>query len=93
MTRGTRPGCSRRERARHRHAHGRQATKFNALAASGFSPRPAPRNELVIVVDGVAHSAPALQTSTSGPVLVTGHFTDREAARRATLVDAVRRGR
>ena len=65
--------------------------KFNAMAAALFG-RPAPRNEVAVVVDGVVYSAPAFQAmSFSGAVQLTGNFTTRQATSLASTINASRR--
>jgi preprotein translocase subunit SecD len=61
--------------------------KFNALAAASFQQQ-APRNEVAIVLDGVVQSNPAFQTgSFSGPVQITGNFTQGQASDLATIIN------
>jgi preprotein translocase subunit SecD len=59
---------------------GSGAEKINALAAEAFS-KPPPQNEMAIVLDGIVQSAPRFQTADfgSGPVQITGTFTQGEA--------------
>ncbi|MFN8026344.1 MAG: protein translocase subunit SecD [Acidimicrobiia bacterium] len=62
------------------------AQKFNALAAKSFG-QPSPTNEVAIVLDGVVQSAPAFQASSfSGPVQISGNFTQSEATDLAKLI-------
>jgi preprotein translocase subunit SecD len=62
-------------------------SKFNALAATSYK-QPQPRNEVAIVLDGLVYSAPAFQTgSFSGPVQITGNFTQSAASDLATVIN------
>ncbi len=61
--------------------------KFNTLAATSFK-QTQPRNEVAIVLDGLVYSAPAFQTgSFSGPVQITGNFTQSAASDLATVIN------
>jgi preprotein translocase subunit SecD len=61
--------------------------KFNTLATTSFK-QTAPRNEVAIVLDGLVYSAPAFQTgSFSGPVQITGNFTQGAASDLATVIN------
>jgi preprotein translocase subunit SecD len=65
---------------------GSGAQKFNALAAKSFG-QPSPTDEVAIVLDGVVQSAPAFQASSfSGPVQISGNFTQSEATDLAKLI-------
>ena len=71
--------------------------KFDALVAALYDvPHPgsnSPRNEVAIVIDGLAYSAPAFQTgSFSGPVQITGNFTSNQASQIAKLINQARKG-
>ena len=66
--------------------------KFNALAAASYdSSKPgsnSPRDEVAIVLDGLVYSNPAFQTgSFSGPVQITGSFTQSQASDLATVIN------
>jgi preprotein translocase subunit SecD len=62
-------------------------TKFNQLAQESFPKQP-PQNSVAIVLDGVVQSAPRFQTANfgSGPVQITGSFTQGEAGDLANIL-------
>jgi preprotein translocase subunit SecD len=66
---------------------GSGSDKINRLAAESFS-KPPPQNQMAIVLDGVVQSAPAFQTQDfgSGPVQITGSFTQGEAEDLANIL-------
>jgi preprotein translocase subunit SecD len=65
-------------------ASGRE--KMNALAAEAF-PKPAPQNQMAIVLDGVVQSAPAFQEPNfPGDVQISGSFSSTEASDLAKLL-------
>jgi len=61
--------------------------KFNQLAGASFSKQP-PQNSVAIVLDGIVQSAPRFQTANfgSGPVQITGSFTQGEASDLANVL-------
>ncbi len=61
--------------------------KFNQLAGESFSKQP-PQNSVAIVLDSVVQSAPRFQTANfgSGPVQITGSFTQGEASDLANIL-------
>lgn len=61
--------------------------KFNQLAQESFPKQP-PQNSVAIVLDGVVQSAPRFQTANfgSGPVQITGSFTQGEAGDLANIL-------
>ena len=61
--------------------------KFNQLAQESFPKQP-PQNSVAIVLDGVVQSAPRFQTANfgSGPVQITGNFTQGEAGDLANIL-------
>ncbi|HMF83904.1 MAG TPA: protein translocase subunit SecD [Acidimicrobiia bacterium] len=61
--------------------------KFNQLAQESFPKQP-PQNSVAIVLDGVVQSAPRFQTANfgSGPVQITGNFTQGEASDLANIL-------
>lgn len=61
--------------------------KFNQLAQVSFPKQP-PQNSVAIVLDGVVQSAPRFQTANfgSGPVQITGSFTQGEASDLANIL-------
>lgn len=61
--------------------------KFNQLAQQSFPKQP-PQNSVAIVLDGVVQSAPRFQTANfgSGPVQITGSFTQGEASDLANIL-------
>lgn len=62
------------------------AQKFNALAAKSFR-QPSPTDQVAIVLDGVVQSNPAFQAASfSGPVQISGNFTETEATDLAKLI-------
>ena len=66
------------------------AAKFEALAAAQFG-RPAPRNEVAVVIDGLVYAAPAFQSpSFSGDPQLTGDFTPGQAKSLAASINASR---
>ena len=61
---------------------------FNRLAAESYSQQP-PRNTVAMVVDGVAVSAPAFQTSEfDGSILISGGFSSKQAARLVAKIES-----
>ncbi len=66
---------------------GSGSDKINALAREAFS-KPPPQNQMAIVLDGVVQSAPRFQTADfgSGPVEITGSFTQGEASDLASIL-------
>ncbi len=66
---------------------GSGSDKINALAREAFS-KPPPQNQMAIVLDGVVQSAPRFQTADfgSGPVEITGSFTQGEAGDLASIL-------
>lgn len=67
---------------------GSGSEKINALAAEAFS-KPPPQNQMAIVLDGIVQSAPRFQTADfgSGPVQITGNFTQGEADDLANILE------
>ena len=60
--------------------------KMNALAAEAY-PKPAPQNQMAIVLDGVVQSAPAFQEPNfPGDVQISGSFSSEEASDLAKLL-------
>ena len=61
---------------------------FNRLAAESYSQQP-PRNTVAMVVDGVAVSAPAFQTSEfDGSIQISGGFSSKQAARLVAKIES-----
>jgi preprotein translocase subunit SecD len=67
---------------------GSGSDKINALAGESFS-KPPPQNQMAIVLDGIVQSAPRFQTADfgSGPVQITGNFTQGEANDLANILE------
>jgi len=62
-------------------------TQFNALAKSSFG-QPSPTDQVAIVLDGQVYSNPAFQSASfSGPVQITGNFTQTQASDLAKLIN------
>src|SRR5262249_36676455 len=62
------------------------ATKFNALAGKSYG-QPSPTDQVAIVLDGVVQSNPRFDAASfSGPVQITGNFTQSEATDLAKLI-------
>jgi preprotein translocase subunit SecD len=62
-------------------------TKFNDLAKTSFG-KQAPEDEVAIVLDGQVYSNPGFQSpSFSGPVEISGSFTQTEASDLAKLIN------
>jgi preprotein translocase subunit SecD len=62
------------------------ATKFNALAGKSFG-QPSPTDQVAIVLDGVVQSNPQFDAASfSGPVQISGSFTQSEATDLAKLI-------
>jgi preprotein translocase subunit SecD len=66
--------------------------KFNAMARDLF-PQESPRNQVALVVGGLVYANPAFQTSSfSGPISISGNYTQQEAKRLARTINRARRG-
>jgi SecD-like export protein len=60
---------------------------FNGLAANGFG-KPAPLNQIALILDGTVESAPQFNEPhfDGNAVRISGNFTDAEARRAATII-------